>query len=412
MTAPRAGPRLSEPVRPPRPTLGDLVRLPKRALTLRRLDRLVERAGSPIVYGNAAEVLQTGQAMYARMIEELDAARSNVSIEMYAWADDRAGRRFAGAAGSAARRGVRVRVLLDAFGSFGSGALAASMEREGVEVLWVHPLAPWTPRWVPNQRDHRKLIVVDGRVAFAGGMNLAEAYTEEFAGERVWRDMGIRVEGPAVREIARLFVTAWIRAGGSPERTGDLFRPPSESGRAGIQVVGGRGLRGRRALRRSYLEFLSQARRRVLVVNAYFAPERVLRSRLAATARRGVAVDLLLAGESDVPAVRWAGRAAFGTLLRAGVRIREHRTTVLHAKAAVFDDEVLVAGSANLDYRSFRHNIEVAVHVFDGAAAREAARAFDDDLARASEVTLDEWEQRPLGERILERLAASVAYWL
>lgn len=364
------------------------------------------------MYGNAAEVLHSGEAMYARMLEELGAARSSVSIEMYAWADDRAGRRFAAAASSAARRGVRVRVLLDAFGSFGSGALASRMERDGTEVLWVHPLAPWTPRWYPNQRDHRKLVVVDGRVAFVGGMNLAEAYTQEFSGERAWRDMGIRVEGPAVREIARLFVAAWIRAGGSPEGTGDLFGPPSESGRAGVQVVGGRGLRGRRGLRRSYLEFLSQAQRRVLVVNAYFAPERVLRSKLAATARRGVSVDLLLAGESDVPAVRWAGRASYGSLLRAGVRILEHRRTVLHAKAAVFDDEILLAGSANLDYRSFRHNMEVAVHVFDGEAAREAARAFDEDLAGASEMTLDAWERRPLGERILERLAASVAYWL
>jgi cardiolipin synthase len=379
---------------------------------LRRLDRLVERAGSPIVYGNAAEVLHSGAAMYARMLEGLDAARSSVSIEMYTWADDRVGNRFAGAAGSAARRGVRVRVLLDAFGSFRSGALASRMEREGVEVRWVHPLAPWTPRWFPNQRDHRKLVLVDGRVAFVGGMNVAETYTEEFSGERAWRDTGIRVEGPAVREIARLFVTAWIRAGGSPEGTGDLFRPPSESGRAGVQVVGGRGLRGRRGLRRSYLEFLSQAQRRVLVVNAYFAPERVLRSKLAATARRGVAVDLLLAGESDVPAVRWAGRASYGSLLRAGVRILEHRRTVLHAKAAVFDDEILLAGSANLDYRSFRHNLEVAVHVFDGKAAREAARAFDEDLALASEVTLEAWERRPLVERILETLAASVAYWL
>jgi cardiolipin synthase len=412
VTAPRAGLRLSDPVRPPRSTLRDLVRIPGRALTLRRLDRLVDRAGSPIVYGNAAEVLHSGEAIYARMLEAMDAARSSISIEMYTWADDRAGRRFAAAAGAAARRGVHLRVLLDAFGSLGSGTLAARMERDGVEVRWVHPLAPWTPRWVPNQRDHRKLIVVDGRVAFAGGMNLAETYTREFAGDRAWRDMGIRFEGPAVREIARLFVTAWIRSGGSVEGTGALFATPAEAGRVGVQVVGGRGLKGRRGLRRSYLEFLSQARRRVLVVNAYFAPERVLRSMLARTARRGVAVDLLLAGESDVPAVRWAGRASYGSLLRAGVRILEHRRTVLHAKAAVFDEEILLAGSANLDYRSFRHNLEVAVHIFDGEAAREAARAFDEDLALASEVTLDAWERRPLGERILETLAASVAYWL
>ena len=411
MTEPNARPDGAS-VRPPRPPLGELVRRPGRVLAIRRLDRLVERGGSPIVYGNRVRVIHSGREAYDAMLAALDAACSTASIEMYTWADDRVGHRFAEAAVRAAGRGVHVRVLLDAFGSLGSGPLAAWLEREGVQVRWYHPLAPWTPRWYPNRRDHRKLLFVDGRVAFVGGMNLAETYTNEFSPGRAWRDLTLQVDGPAVREVARIFVTTWVRAGGSPAGTGDLFAPPVESGRAGVQVVGGRGLRGRRGLRRSYLEFLAQARRRVLVANAYFAPERNLRNALAETARRGVRVDLLLPGESDVPLVRWAGRASYDLLLRAGVHIHEYRGSVLHAKAAVFDGEILLAGSANLDYRSFRHNLEVALHVFHGETARNTAVEIDRDLETAEQVRLDAWQRRPLRERLLERFASSLAYWL
>jgi cardiolipin synthase len=404
---------VTEPdARPPRPPLGEFVRRPGRVLAIRRLDRLVERGGSPIVYGNRVTTIHAGHDAYDAMLDALHGACATASIEMYTWADDRVGRRFAEAAVRAARRGVKVRVLLDAFGSLGAGRLAAWMEHEGVQVRWYHPLAPWTPRWYPNRRDHRKLLLVDGRLAFAGGMNLAETYTEEFAGPSAWKDLAVEVEGPAVREIARIFVTTWVRAGGDPAGTGDLFSAPVESGRAGVQVVGGRGLRGRRGLRRSYVEFLAQARRRVLVANAYFAPERTLRSALADTARRGVRVDLLLPGESDVPLVRWAGRSSYDALLRAGVHIHEYQGAVLHTKAAVFDDEILLAGSANLDYRSFRHNLEVALHVFHGETARRTAEAIQGDLAAARPIRLEAWRRRPWKEHMFERVAASLAYWL
>jgi cardiolipin synthase len=133
---------------------------------------------------------------------------------------------------------------------------------------------------------------------------------------------------------------------------------------------------------------------------------------MVAAARRGVRVDLLLPGETDVPLVRWAGRDSYSFLLGAGVRIHEYSGSVLHAKAAVFDDEILAAGSANLDYRSFRHNLEVALHIFRGETAREAAVEFERDLASSKELVLEEWNERPLGERFLEKLAASVSYWL
>jgi cardiolipin synthase A/B len=376
------------------------------------LDRLAMGGGAPVVWGNRVTLLEGGRAAHESMLEAIRGASRAIAVEMYTFADDRAGRRFAEALRGKAREGIRVRVLVDAFGSLGSGDLMESLEQVGVEVRWYHPLAPWTPTWYPNRRDHRKILLVDGASGFAGGMNLAEAYTEEFAGERAWTDLAVRIEGPAVPELSRLFVRTWIRAGGSPGAAGDLGGAVRESGPAGVQVVEGAGLLGRRGLRKSHLALIRMSRKKILLANAYFAPGRPLQLALARAARRGVRVDLLLSGVTDVPMVRWAGRASYGRLLEAGVRIREARRSVLHAKAAVFDDRILLAGSANLDHRSIRHNLEVAVNVFDRSAVEGAAAFLEREYSAAQEVTLDDWRRRPARDRILERLASAFRYWL
>ena len=391
-----------------KPWLGRLrgrVRLPQ-------IDRLAWRGGSPVLWGNRVTLLEGGRLAFESMLAAIRGASRAVAVEMYAWADDRVGRRFAEAIRAKAREGVRTLVLVDSFGSLGSGDLMESLEQSGAEVQWFHPLAPWTPAWFPNRRDHRKLVIVDGACAFAGGMNFAEAYTEEFTGERAFIDLAVRVEGPAVKELSRLFVRTWIRTGGSEGAAGDLGESGREQGRAGVQIVEGAGIIRRRGLRRSYLGLIATARRRILLANAYFAPERPLRRALCRAARQGVSVELLLPGVTDVPMVRWAGRASYGRLLEAGVSIRETRRSVLHAKAAVFDDEILVAGSANLDHRSFRHNLEVAVNVFDPDTARRASAVLEGELTKAEEVTLDAWRRRPAKEKLLERLAGLLRYWL
>lgn len=383
-----------------------------RAPRLRALDRLSERAGGPPTYGNRADVLAGGRTAFESMLRSVDAARQSLAVEMYTWADDRVGRRFGEAARAALRRGVRVFVLVDSFGSFESDDLVHSVEAAGAEVHWFHPLAPWVPSWYPNRRNHRKLLLVDGTVGFVGGMNLAEEYSEEFRGSAAWSDVAVRVEGPAVRELAQLFLQTWWRCGGSPSAAGELLRAPRETGAAGVQVIGARGLRGRRGLRRYYLALIAMARGRIFLANGYFAPERLLRRALMRAARRRVRVEILVPGPTDFPVVRWAGRAHYGALMAAGVRIFEATRRVLHAKIAVVDDEVLLAGSANLDHRSFRHNLEVAVNVFDRDAAGAAVGALEEDLAAAKEVTPQDWSRRPPLHRLQERLASLVRYWL
>lgn len=378
-----------------------------------RLDRLHGRGRAPIVYGNRAALLDGGERAFAAIEERIAAATTSVAIEMYTWADDRIGRRLADRCAERARAGVPVYVLLDAFGSLRSGAIAQRIEKAGARVLWYHALLPWAGRrWGWNRRNHRKLVIVDGVTGFAGGVNVAEDYSAEFSGAFAWRDLAVRIDGPGVREMTRVFLLSWIEAGGAADDTAPLIATSPEDGAAGLQVMGGRGLLARRRLRGMHLQLLHLAHAEVFVANAYFVPERPLVRALVRTARRGVRVRLLLPGVSDSPPARWAARAFYGALLRAGVEIREVHDVVLHAKAAIVDGEVLLTGSANLDYRSFRHNLEVTVTVHDDSCARAAAAALETTWAGARPVTLEAWGSRGFADRLLEGLALLVRFWL
>jgi cardiolipin synthase len=377
-----------------------------------RVRRFEERVGNPVLPGNRVDALAGGDAAFRAVLEAIESARKGVAIEMYTWADDRLGRRIAETVRARARGGLPVFVLLDGFGSSASLDLAASLEDAGVHLLWYHPLLFGRQARRVNRRNHRKLILVDGATAFAGGVNFTEDYSTEFRGGAAWRDLMLRIQGPAVRELSRMFLATWVGAGGDVRPSGPLITLPATAGASAVQTVGGRGRRGRRTLRASYRALLATARDSVFLVSAYFAPEPWLRRELERAARRGIRVELLLAGASDVPMVAWAGRAAYARLLDAGVGIREFDRAVLHAKLAVVDDEVLLGGSANLDYRSFRHNLEVAVNVFDPAPAAAAKRAFHDEFMTARRVDPEAWARRPLHRKLGERLAYSLRYWL
>lgn len=390
------------------------MRRPKVLRDLRRLDRLADFGESRVVPGNRIGVMCGGGAAFPAMIEAIEGASRGIAFEMYTWADDRVGWRFAEAMGARARAGIPTYCLVDAFGSIGGGSCLAAMRKAGVEVLRYNPLGPRLSmsKWFPNRRDHRKLLVVDGTLAFTGGLNLAECYSDEFLGEKAWCDLAVRLDGPVVRDLLRLFVGAWSRAGGAMDVVNTLLVEVPPAGSAAVQVLGHIGRRGRRAMRRALLAAIELSRERILLAYAYFVPDDGLRSALSRAARRGVRVDLLLPGPTDVPMVRWASRSSFGPLLRAGVRIRELRDAILHAKAGVFDDAVATLGSANLDYRSLHLNLEVVVNLFEAEAVRDTREALEARFARAEPVTLELWRRRPASERVLERLAFALRYWL
>ena len=275
----------------------------------------------------------------------------------------------------------------------------------------------WSAGSGPGMRDHRKLILVDGRVAFVGSRNVGEEYTEEFAGERAFRDLTVAIEGPAVRECLRLFARSWLRHGPDAEDPALLAPllagpPPAEAGSAGVQVLGmSRGFRGRRTMRNALVAMIRLARREILFAHAYFFPDHGTLRALRAAARRGVRVRILLPGKSDVPIAREAGRSFYGRLLRSGVEVRERRRRMLHMKAGIIDGEAVIAGSANLDTLSLFRNKEISVNILDPGAAAQLRAALEEDLSDSDRIRLEDWNQRGRVARLAERFAAWLRAW-
>jgi len=338
----------------------------------------------------AASLLDGGPEAYPRMLAAIDAAQSAIRLEVYAFARDGIGQRFIEALAAAARRGVRVVVILDGWGSAADGAeVAARLREAGCEVSIYNPLvALLAGRF---RRNHRKILLVDDAVAFIGGINIADEYGH--VGERDvphWLDLALELRGPPVAWLSRRLRDARV-----PPPRGPVRIHLSDLG-------GGRRLRGR------YLKAIGGARRSVLVAHAYFLPDRRLVRTITAAARRGVSVTLILPGRSDVPLARAATRSLYGQLLRAGVRIHEWTETVLHAKAAVMDGRRLLVGSFNLDPFSLA-NLEALVEVNDAAVAREGVAWMERLVARTPPVTAEQLAGRSrLVRWALDRLGLAV----
>ena len=365
-------------------------------LLLRRIDQ------APILSGNRIDVFFRGGEAFAAMGAAVAAAREEVLVESYILKDDSTGHAFLDALGRAAARGVAVRVLADAWGSFTTGrAFWKEMKRRGVEARLFNPLFPHL--LFQPYRDHRKILVTDRRVAFTGGMNIADEYGSGGGSSTgPWRDTHARVEGPAAWELAVVFSEAWRRAGGRLDF--DPLPPPAPHG-ASVLVLDSRPGRGHEETASVLAAIVGAAREKVWITNAYFAPKvRAVRV-LAEAVRRGVDVRLLLPGRTDVPLVRHAGHGYFRALLRLGVRIFEYGAAILHAKSLVADDFVSVVGSTNLDFRSFHFNAEANLVILDAPTGLAFAEAFRDDLTRANEIDVETWSHRPGLHRIGDNLA-------
>lgn len=376
---------------------------PEFEILLRRIDR------GPVFAGNRIEVFTRGADAFAAMREAGRAAGREILLESYIFKDDATGRLFLEEGVAAARGGVAVRVMADAAGSFGTRAeFWREMERRGVEVRLFNPFYPrfW---WFQPFRDHRKILVVDRRVGFTGGMNIGEEYGSPRSrpGE-IWRDTHVRVEGPAAWEMASVFAEGWTRAGGQPFELEPLPAEETESPGARILVLDSRPLRGASESAAVLAAAVAAARRSVWVTNAYFAPARLVLDILGDAAGRGVDVRLLLPGWTDVPLLRHAAHGYYAGLLARGVRIFEYGGHVLHAKSLVVDGYVSVVGSTNLDFRSFVFNAECNLVVLDRATGATMEEIFRRDLETSQEILAPAWRHRP----VLHRLGDRMARWL
>jgi cardiolipin synthase len=370
------------------------------------LERIDEGTFHP---GNRVEVFFDGGAAFAAMLAAVAGARFEVLLESYIFKNDATGQWFAEALTKAADRGVAVRVLADGFGSWATRrSFWAGLRAHGVEVRLFHPL--WSPiRHLPF-RDHRKILVVDRRIAFTGGMNIGEEYgssapapkqaTTTSPGSPAWRDSHARVEGTAAWEMAVVFEEGWRHAGGERLGLEPLALAPRPGAR--VLVLDSRAGRGAGEFASVVSAIAGAARKTLWITTAYFAPRRRAIPILGGTARRGVDVRLLVPGRSDVPLVRHAGHGFFDALLARGVRVFEYQAAILHAKTVVADGLLSLVGSSNLDMRSFEANAECNYAILDAETASRLEARFREDLTQSVEIERRSWRRRGALHRLLD----------
>ena len=362
--------------------------------------------GPPALPGNRVTTLLNGDQSIPSMLEAIRSARHSITLEAYIFWPGTVGTAFAEALAERARAGVATHLIIDGLGSQKlDDELIESMRQAGVQVVTFRPVRWYTLDRV-NHRTHRKLLVVDGRVGFTGGLGIADLYLGHAQDEDHWRDGQFRVEGPVVGQLQAAFLDNWIETGGALLHGTDYFPPLDSAGGARAQAVHSSPGGGTENLRLMYLLAIASAGRTILIANPYFVPNTLAVEMLVAARRRGVKVEILVPGPiTDAGLVRRASRAKWGPLLEAGVRIYEYQPTMYHNKLMVVDDYWVSVGSANFDNRSFRLNDEANLNVFDETFAREQAGVFAQDRARSKEVTLEEWRGRPITERLEEMVA-------
>jgi cardiolipin synthase len=390
----------------------------------RHLAREETLVGSPLTTGNRVQLLRDGPATYQAMIDAIAGARDHVNLETYILDDDEVGRRFAQALLAKQRQGVQVNLIRDSVGTIGTpAAFFDRLTAGGVRVLEFNPLNPASTRkdWELNQRDHRKLLIVDGRTAFLGGINISGVYSGGSfrRGSRAhggsgppWRDTDLQLQGPVVAELQKLFLAAWKSQNGPPLPARDYFPPPETAGRELVRAIGSSPDEPFSLIYATLLSAIASAESSIRLTNAYFVPDPQLLAALEAAAARGVDVRLILPGQTDSGLVFHAGRSHYERLLRAGVKIHERQGAILHAKTVLIDGVWSTVGSTNLDWRSFLHNHELNAVVLGADFGRQMQAMFDADLAASEAITLDAWRRRTIDLRLKEWFSHLWAYWL
>lgn len=361
-------------------------------------------SGLDIEPGNKVEVLPNG-SVYPRVWADLRSAQRTITVQMYYSKPGAVADSLATYLAERARAKVRVLLLLDAFGSQGlAGAWVDNLRRSGVEVAWLRPLH-WYTLQKAAQRSHARVVVVDGRVGYTGGFGLADYWLGNGHAEDEWRESNARFEGPCVAQLQAMFASGWAEATGELI-TGDLFFPPqsfAEVGPVNAAILASVPTTGSTPAERFMALSITGARRTLYITNSYFVPDDDFRNLLVRAAKRGVDVRVLTAGDkSDVKTTVYAGRSRYPELLAGGVRIYEYQPTMMHAKTFVVDGVWSTVGSLNFDNRSLVFNNESNIVALDERVGASLDSLFRDDLRYSKEIKLPEFEQRSLGEKLLE----------
>ena len=388
----------------------------------RHLALEAEIAGSPLVVGNKVELLVDGPTTYKSMFAAIKKAKNHVNMETYIIEDDEIGRRFAELLIRKQRSGVQVNLIYDSVGALNTPKdFFKPLQESGVNVLEFNPINPLNSRkdWQVNRRDHRKLLIVDGQVAFVGGINISSVYSSGSFGKAKptkdnpqWRDTHLRMAGPVVSEFQKLFMETWSQQKGGPLAPRNYFPAPANKGNEVVRAIGSSPEEPYSQIYATLLSAISSAETHVFLTNAYFVPDPQLLAELKEAVQRGVDVRLLLPEKIDSVLVYFASRSYYDELLSAGVKIYERQDALLHSKTALIDGVWSTVGSTNLDWRSFVNNQEINAVVLGQDFGAQMQALFEKDLKSSKLVTREAWRKRSIGARIKERAARLWARWL
>ena len=377
---------------------------------------------SPLTKGNKVTLLTDGQATYAAMFKAIQNAKDHINFESFIIEGDKTGRKFSDLLLQKQAEGVQVNLIYDSVGSFSTPTTFFQRLRDGgIQVVEFNPINPlkahW--RWQRAQQDHRKILIIDGKVAIAGGINITSDYSSSPSGrEKVegtplpWRDTDVQIEGPGVAEFQKLFLDTWQKQKGPKLSERNYFPEQKEAGNALVRVVGSTPGQSNRLTFIVYVSALTFAEHSIHLTNAYFIPDDQILDALRDAAKRGVDVKIIVPAKTDSKLALHAQRYNYSALLKAGVKIYERRNAVLHSKTAVIDGVWSTVGSTNLDYLSFVRDDEVNAIILGHEFAVEMEKMFARDLAESDEIKWEEWKKRPVFPRISDWFVHAFAHWM
>ena len=385
-------------------------------------------ASSSLTTGNQVLLLQDGPATYQAMLAAIMTANDHINMEAYILDDDEVGQRFAQALMAKQAQGVQVNLLCDSVGTFGTpAAFFEQLAASGIQVHEFSPVNALAARdsWLWNQRNHRKLLIVDGHTVFMGGINISSVYSGGSfrTGSRgapknvgsvaaAWRDTDLKLQGPVVADFQKIFLDDRAKQKGPSLAPKNHFPPAQTAGKLVVRAIRSTPEEPFSQIYATLLSAIGSAETSVRIANAYFVPDPQLLTTLEAAAQRGVDVSLILPSQTDSWLVFHTGRRHYERLLVAGVKIDGRRGVVLHSKVALIDGVWASVGSTNLDWRSFLHNHELNAVVLGADFGRQVQAMFDTDLAASDAIALAQWRRRGLAVRVKELFARTWEYWL
>ena len=377
---------------------------------------------SPLTKGNKVTLLIDGPATYAAMFEAIRGAKDNINLETFILEDDEIGKKFTDLLLQKQAQGVQVNIIYDSMGSFTtSGSFFQHLRDKGIHVVEFNPISPLKGhlKWLMINPDHRKILIVDGKIAISGGINISNVYSGKLSGRKKvkgeglpWRDTDVQIEGPAVAEFQKLFMETWSKQDGPKLSAPNYYPKMNEEGNNLVRVVGSTPGSDNRITFILYVAAITFAERSIHLTNAYFVPDKQILKAFTDAAGRGVDVKIILPATTDSQLVLNAARHNYSELLKAGVKIYERRNVVMHAKTAVIDGVWSTVGSTNLDSFSLLSDDEVNAVILSSEFAVEMERMFAEDIAQSDQIQCDKWQKRSILQKIKESFAHLFSRWL